>query len=121
MASPPKKCFPPRAPAARSAPISAITSADDLLAHPGEQDLTAHVNFSAIQKIGEDGGLKTENFCTQPQFLTRILEKAMTDKSFGEWNAAARASFKPSRTRNIWAAPSACWFSRVEPAPRAPT
>src|SRR5450759_748730 len=28
---------------------------------------------------------------------------------------AARASFKPSRTRNIWAAPSACWFSHDKP------
>ena len=25
---------------------------------------------------------------------------------------AARANFKPSPTRNIWAAPFACWFSR---------
>ena len=55
---------------------------DDLLAQPGEQDLTAHVNFSAIQKIGEEAGLKTESFCTQPQFLTRILQKAVTEKSF---------------------------------------
>src|SRR5450756_2004774 len=28
---------------------------------------------------------------------------------------AARASFKPSRTRNTWAAPSACWFSHDKP------
>jgi SAM-dependent MidA family methyltransferase len=55
---------------------------DDLLANPGEQDLTAHVNFSAIQKIGEEAGLKTETFCTQPQFLTRILQKAVSEKSF---------------------------------------
>ena len=60
---------------------------DDLLANPGEQDLTAHVNFSAIQKAGEEAGLKTEGFCTQPQFLTRILQKAVVEKSFAEWNA----------------------------------
>lgn len=55
---------------------------DDLLANPGEQDLTAHVNFSAIQKSGEEAGLKTETFCTQPQFLTRILARAVKEKSF---------------------------------------
>jgi SAM-dependent MidA family methyltransferase len=55
---------------------------DDLLAQPGEQDLTAHVNFSAIQKAGEEVGLNTEMFCTQPQFLTRILQKAVAKKSF---------------------------------------
>lgn len=55
---------------------------DDLLANAGEQDLTAHVNFSAIQKCGEEVGLKTETFCTQPQFLTRILAQAVKEKSF---------------------------------------
>jgi SAM-dependent MidA family methyltransferase len=58
--------------------------ADDLLANAGEQDLTAHVNFAAIQAAGESAGLTTENFSTQAQFLTRILEKAVKDKSFGE-------------------------------------
>jgi SAM-dependent MidA family methyltransferase len=55
---------------------------DDLLANPGEQDLTAHVNFSAIQKSGEDAGLKTETYCTQPQFLTRILAQAVKEQLF---------------------------------------
>jgi SAM-dependent MidA family methyltransferase len=47
---------------------------DDLLANVGEQDLTAHVNFSAIQKAGEEAGLKTEFFGTQTKFLTEILK-----------------------------------------------
>ena len=55
---------------------------DDPLANPGEQDLTAHVNFSAIQQVGEAAGLRTENFCTQPQFLTRILGQAVKEKTF---------------------------------------
>ena len=67
--------------------------ADDPLANPGKQDLTAHVNFAAIQKTGEDAGLKTENFQTQPQFLTHILEKSRHEKSFAEWN--------PSRVRQF--------------------
>ncbi len=48
---------------------------DDLLANPGEQDLTAHVNFTAIQTAGEAAGLKTERFESQSKFLTQTLEK----------------------------------------------
>jgi SAM-dependent MidA family methyltransferase len=68
-------------------------ASDDILANVGEQDLTAHVNFSAIQKVGEAAGLKTENFSTQTKFLTQILENFLQDKSFGEWN--------PGRTRQF--------------------
>jgi len=61
---------------------------DDILAVPGDQDLTAHVNFSVIQKAGESVGLRTENFCAQPQFLTRIVEKIFKQPgSFGEWGS----------------------------------
>jgi SAM-dependent MidA family methyltransferase len=66
---------------------------DDLLAHPGEQDLTAHVNFSAIQRAGEAAGLKTETFCTQPQFLTRILEQAYDQKTLDQWDAKQTRQF----------------------------
>jgi SAM-dependent MidA family methyltransferase len=58
--------------------------ADDILANAGEQDITAHVNFSAIQAVGESAGLTTEIFLTQSQFLTRILDRIAKDKSFGE-------------------------------------
>ncbi len=67
---------------------------DDLLAQPGEQDLTAHVNFSAIQKAGEEAGLRTETFCTQPQFLTRILQKAVAEKSFAGLDAKQVRQFQ---------------------------
>jgi SAM-dependent MidA family methyltransferase len=65
----------------------------DLLANIGEQDLTAHVNFSAIQKTGEEVGLKTESFSTQTKFLTQILEKTLADKAFGEWTPARTRQF----------------------------
>ncbi len=67
---------------------------DDLLANPGEQDLTAHVNFPAIQKAGEDAGLRTEQFCTQPQFLTRILQRAVTGKTFASVDAKQVRQFQ---------------------------
>lgn len=67
---------------------------DDLLANPGEQDLTAHVNFSAIQDTGESLGLRTETFCTQPQFLTRILAEATKTNALGDWDAKRIRQFQ---------------------------
>jgi SAM-dependent MidA family methyltransferase len=67
---------------------------DDLLANVGEQDLTAHVNFSTIQAAGESVGLRTEMFSTQSQFLTQILEKASKDNSLGKWTSARARQFQ---------------------------
>ena len=67
---------------------------DDLLANPGEQDLTAHVNFTAIQNVGEKVGLKTETFCTQPQFLTRILGAAVKENIFAHLDAKQVRQFQ---------------------------
>jgi SAM-dependent MidA family methyltransferase len=60
--------------------------AEDVLANPGEQDLTAHVNFTAIQRVGEAAGLKTAMFASQVQFLTGIAQRAWQESSdFGPW------------------------------------
>ena len=69
-------------------------ASDDLLANVGEQDLTAHVDFSTIRAAGESAGLATEDFLTQSQFLTRILKRALKDKSFGEWDASRTRQFQ---------------------------
>jgi len=59
----------------------------DVLANAGEQDLTAHMDFSAIREAGEAAGLRTEVFLTQEQFLTQIAAKAWTGGgAFGEWS-----------------------------------
>lgn len=55
----------------------------DVLADPGEQDITAHVNFTEIQRAGEAAGLKTEAFTTQSQFLTSIAGELWTRT--GSW------------------------------------
>jgi SAM-dependent MidA family methyltransferase len=68
--------------------------ADDLLANVGEQDLTAHVNFSEIRRVGEDSGMRTEFDSTQGKFLTGILEKTVKDKKFGEWTPARGRQFQ---------------------------
>jgi SAM-dependent MidA family methyltransferase len=38
----------------------------------GEQDITAHVNFSDLIREGTAAGLATEEFCTQMEFLIRL-------------------------------------------------
>ncbi len=67
---------------------------DDLLANPGDQDLTAHVNFSAIQTAGEAAGLKTEFFGSQAKFLVDILAQAQKNSSLGEWNTGHTRQFQ---------------------------
>ena len=69
-------------------------ASDDFLANVGEQDLTVHVNFSAIQAAGEFAGLRTEMFSTQSQFLTQILEKAAKDNSLGAWTSTQARQFQ---------------------------
>jgi SAM-dependent MidA family methyltransferase len=66
----------------------------DVLAIPGEQDITAHVDFSALRRIGEAAGLKTEVLVTQEQFLTRIAGHIFNkEMPFVEWT--------PERTRQF--------------------
>lgn len=48
----------------------------DVLSCLGEQDLTAHVNFTAIRSAGETAGLRTEGLFPQSTFLTQILARA---------------------------------------------
>lgn len=67
---------------------------NDVLANPGEQDLTAHVNFSAIQKAGETAGLKTDFFGSQAKFLTEILENAIKSNSLGNWSPRLARQFQ---------------------------
>jgi SAM-dependent MidA family methyltransferase len=42
------------------------------LANPGAQDLTAHVNFSALAKAGRFAGLRTAGLTTQADLLERL-------------------------------------------------
>jgi SAM-dependent MidA family methyltransferase len=68
---------------------------NDLLANVGEQDITAHVNFTAIQQAGEAAGLKTEQLVTQSQFLTRIVERMSNRQdSSVEWASAWNRQFQ---------------------------
>jgi SAM-dependent MidA family methyltransferase len=52
---------------------------EDPYLNVGEQDLTAHVNFSALKKWGEEFGLKTVGFCPQGTYLISLgIDEVMT-------------------------------------------
>jgi len=67
----------------------------DVLADPGQQDLTAHVNFTALRTAGEAAGLRTEALETQARFLTRIAAHTWRNPAaFGQWTPARRRQFQ---------------------------
>jgi SAM-dependent MidA family methyltransferase len=66
-----------------------------VLAVPGEQDLTAHVNFSAVRRAGERAGLRTELLVSQSKFLTEIFQRSFEDGSgMEEWTPARARQFQ---------------------------
>lgn len=67
----------------------------DVLTAPGEQDITAHVDFTALQVAGEAAGLTTDGLFTQGQFLTRIAERALrAGMACSNWSDAQKRQFK---------------------------
>lgn len=56
------------------------TASADPFAAPGEQDITAHVNFTALSAMARDAGLEVFPLVTQSQFLVGIGE----DTQFGD-------------------------------------
>ena len=70
-------------------------SGGNILSHPGEQDITAHVNFTAIQVAGESAGLRTDGLLTQAQFLTGIAARVCNGgASFGAWSLERTRQFQ---------------------------
>ena len=49
---------------------------------PGEQDITAHVNFTALRAAGEQAGLECLGLVTQSQFLMGIGEETQFADAF---------------------------------------
>jgi SAM-dependent MidA family methyltransferase len=67
----------------------------DVLVKPGEQDLTAHVNFTPLQRIGDAAGWRTEGLLTQTKFLTQIAQQTWNNAvDFGEWTPARLRQFQ---------------------------
>ena len=68
---------------------------EDILADPGQQDITAHVNFARIEEVGLAAGLATELFETQGRFLTRLAAEAWKPEAkFGAWDQKRTRQFQ---------------------------
>lgn len=67
------------------------TAHDDPFHLPGLQDITAHVDFTALAEAGVDGGLQLGGYATQARFL---VDLGITDL-LGETDAADAASYAP--------------------------
>jgi len=50
-------------------------ASEDYYRHPGEQDLTAHVNFNALIDAGREAGLEFTGFTTQERLLMALGEE----------------------------------------------
>jgi SAM-dependent MidA family methyltransferase len=63
-------------------------ASEDLFAAPGEQDLTAHVNFTALRLWGERAGLRTLGLVPQMAFLLALGQRNefadLYDEGMGE-------------------------------------
>src|SRR6185295_11568017 len=71
-------------------------SLDDVLANPGEQDITAHVDFSALAGAAHEAGLEVLGYASQAQFLvncgiTDVLAEANVEKALHYAPIAAEA------------------------------
>ena len=67
----------------------------DILSHPGQKDITAHVNFSMLRAAGEVAGLRTERCASQAQFLIEIAERFWQEPGRnGFWTAKQRREFQ---------------------------
>jgi len=67
----------------------------DVLNNPGEQDLTAHVNFTALTCAGESAGLQTASLARQSKFLTEVFAGArLTPGIFEPWDEKQTRQFQ---------------------------
>jgi SAM-dependent MidA family methyltransferase len=66
------------------------TAIDDVLQEPGLRDITAHVNFSALEEHGARRGLRTKSFSTLAQLLLSIGESDQFAAALGPSNDLRR-------------------------------
>jgi SAM-dependent MidA family methyltransferase len=53
------------------------------LAHPGERDITSHVDFTSVRRAAEEEGLTTLGFLDQTYFLMGLVAQAWS----GRWSS----------------------------------
>jgi len=68
---------------------------EDVLACPGDQDITAQVNFSVIQEAGEAAGLRSERLVAQASFFTEIMKSFWPEaERQGAWGTERSRRFQ---------------------------
>lgn len=65
----------------------------DPLILPGLQDITAHIDFTALAEAGHDGGLKVAGYCSQADFL---LACGLTELAVAEFTTDDQHTLKTS-------------------------
>jgi len=50
----------------------------------GDQDITAHLNFSSLKRWGDEAGLKTTGFCPQGTYLISLGIDEVLDEIYGD-------------------------------------
>lgn len=64
-------------------------ASEDFFRSPGDQDLTAHANFTALELWGQEAGLARAGLATQSSFLLSLAHKSnYADIDLGESGAA---------------------------------
>ncbi len=73
----------------------------------GEQDITAHVNFTALRLQGNETGLRTVGYCPQGTYLISLgIDEVMQE--LGEQDAFASARIKNLILPTGWASRTKC-------------
>ena len=67
-------------------------SVSNILKRAGDQDITAHVNFTALIQAGKSAGLSEKSFTTQERFLMETL-KTMPPDDLARWSASEKKQF----------------------------
>lgn len=67
---------------------------EDVLADPGEVDLTAHVDFDRMRVIGEASGLRTFEYGTQGRVMTRWVAEMLSGGLGFEWTPVRLRQFQ---------------------------
>ena len=65
----------------------------DVLADPGDQDITAQVNFTSLQATGAEEGLQTLDYTSQEKFLTRAAS-ILWRESHDPWDVKSTQQFQ---------------------------
>ena len=65
------------------------TAREQILDEPGARDITAHVNFTALQEFGEEIGLRTERFETLAQTILAAGERDQFASALGDASLSA--------------------------------